>query len=402
MADGPGGAVRLPAAERPDGPGAAGATRPAVGGTSACDDPRVPSARPRAAPRAPEPGADELVPLTLVTGDEELLVSRAVARVVAAGRRADAEADVRDLAPEEVDLEDLLDLLSPSLFGSLRVVVLRDAAGLVKEVTDAVLEYARDPLPEIVLVVVHTGGARGRAFADALRAAGARVVDCPKVRWPEERLRFLRDEVRAAHRSATPEALKALIDTVGPDLRELSAALAQLLVDVPDTLDEEAVLEAHRSLAAENGFVVADRVLAGDAAGALALVRSALVTGFVDPKFPVKPEGVPVVTVSTLAGAVRDLALVMEAPPGSPADMARHLGIPPFRVKRALEHARRWQPEGVRAACAALARADAEAKGGAVDAAYALERVVLAVVAARAEGAGARSPARAGARPQTR
>ena len=337
-------------------------------------------------PRADTAPEEELVPLTLVTGDEELLVSRAVSRVVAAARHTDPEADIRDLAPPEVDLGALLDLLSPSLFGSLRVVVLRDAGALAREVTDALGEYVRDPLPEVVLVVQHSG-ARGKAFADAVRAAGSRVVDCPKVRWPEERIRFLQSEVRAAGRSATPEALRALVDTVGSDLRELSTALAQLFSDVPDTLDEDTVLRAHRSLAAENGFVVADRVLAGDAAGALALVRSALVTGFVDPRSPVKPEGVPVVTVSTLAGAVRDIALVMEAPPGRADEVARRLGIPPFRVRRAMEHARGWRPEGLRAAGAALARADGEVKGGAADQAYALERAVLAVVAARGQGA---------------
>jgi DNA polymerase-3 subunit delta len=347
----------------------------------------VPPARSRPRSAAEE----ELVPLTLVTGDEELLVSRAVSRVVAAARQTDPEADIRDLAPADVNLGALLDLLSPSLFGSLRVVVLRDAGSLAREVTDALGEYVRDPLPEVVLVVQHSG-AKGKAFADAVRAAGSRVVECPKVRWPEERIRFLQQEVRAAGRSATPEALKALVDTVGPDLRELSTALAQLLSDVPDTLDEDAVLSAHRSLAAENGFVVADRVLAGDAAGALALVRSALVTGFVDPRSPVKPEGVPVVTVSTLAGAVRDIALVMEAPPGRPDEVARRLGIPPFRVRRAMEHARGWQPEGLRTAGAALARADGEVKGGAADQAYALERAVLAVVTARGQGAPAPRP----------
>jgi DNA polymerase-3 subunit delta len=43
------------------------------------------------------PSDDLLAPLTLVVGDEELLVSRAVSEVVRAARATDAEADVRDL-----------------------------------------------------------------------------------------------------------------------------------------------------------------------------------------------------------------------------------------------------------------------------------------------------------------
>ena len=67
------------------------------------------------------------VPLRLVLGDEELLVSRAVAEVVGAARAADAEADVRELAAVELTAGALYDLLSPSLFGGRRVVVVRGA-----------------------------------------------------------------------------------------------------------------------------------------------------------------------------------------------------------------------------------------------------------------------------------
>ena len=43
--------------------------------------------------------ADSLdAPLRLVVGDEELLVSRAVAEVTAAARAADPETDIRELA----------------------------------------------------------------------------------------------------------------------------------------------------------------------------------------------------------------------------------------------------------------------------------------------------------------
>ena len=72
--------------------------------------------------------ADSLdAPLRLVLGDEELLASRAVAEVVAAARGADPQTDVRELAAGELTTGDLYDLLSPSLFGGRRVVVLQGA-----------------------------------------------------------------------------------------------------------------------------------------------------------------------------------------------------------------------------------------------------------------------------------
>ena len=66
-------------------------------------------------------------PLRLVVGDEELLVARAVAEVVAAARARDPESDIRDLSAAELTPGALYDLLSPSLFGGDRVVVIQAA-----------------------------------------------------------------------------------------------------------------------------------------------------------------------------------------------------------------------------------------------------------------------------------
>jgi DNA polymerase III subunit delta len=332
-------------------------------------------------PAPADPDAAVLVPLTLITGEEELLVSRAVARIVAAARGADTDTDVRDLQPDAVDLADLLDLLSPSLFGSLRVVILRDAGDLEREVLDALVAYVAHPEPEVVLVAM-LRGAKGKALADALRAGGARVVDCPRVRWPEERLAFLRAEVTAAGRRASDAALQTLLDAVGQELRELATALDQLLSDTEGPLDDETVARYHRGRAVASGFLVADRAIDGDAAGALELLRAGLAGGFADGSFVVRPEGVPVVVAAALASGLRDIVRVKSAG-GPPGDLARSLGMAPFKIRKARAQGRDWHPDGLRRAVAAAARADADAKGGAADPAYALERAVLAVVAAR-------------------
>jgi DNA polymerase-3 subunit delta len=48
------------------------------------------------------------------------------------------------------------------------------------------------------------------------------------------------------------------------------------------------------------------------------------------------------------------------------------------------EQVRGWDERGLAAAIVAVARADADVKGAASDAAYSLERMVLAVTSARA------------------
>ena len=50
---------------------------------------------------------DPLAPVTLAVGQEDLLLDRAVQEVVAAARASDADTDVRDLTPDQLQLTDL-------------------------------------------------------------------------------------------------------------------------------------------------------------------------------------------------------------------------------------------------------------------------------------------------------
>ena len=313
-------------------------------------------------------------PLTLVLGDEELLVSRAIAGIVAAARGFDAGADVVETAAEGVDEGFLLELSSPSLFGGVRVVVVRGAQELAEEARDALAGLALDPLPEVVLVVAHSGVPKGKRLVDALQAAGADVVRCPRVTRPAERLEFVQGEVRRAGRSITAGACRALVDAVGSDLRELAAAVGQLLADAPDggPVDEATVARSHRGRAETTGFQIADAAVGGDAPGALALLRSALDTGTAD-----------LLVVSALASGLRELAAVRGAGGASSGAVARQLGLPPWKVEKAQRGARGWSDEGLSLAVRAVAHADELVKGAGAVPAYALEAAVLTVARAR-------------------
>jgi DNA polymerase-3 subunit delta len=312
-------------------------------------------------------------PLRLVLGDEELLVSRAVGEVVAAARAADAESDVRDLTAAELTAGDLYDLLSPSLFGGRRVVVVRGAHEAKTDVVDALRGYVADPADEVVLVVLHPGGARGRVLVDALRAAGAAVVECPKVTRAEERLAFVRAEVARAGGSITPEAVAVLLDAVGNDLRELATACSQLVTDTGGRVDGAAVTRYHRGRAEVTGFAVADRAVVGDVPGALEALRWALAVGVAH-----------VLVADALADGVRSIARVSAAGRGNPYAMAGALGMPPWKVKRAQSQARGWSDVGLSRAMQVVAELNAGVKGVAADPAYALEAAIRELALARA------------------
>ena len=64
-------------------------------------------------------------------------------------------------------------------------------------------------------------------------------------------------------------------------------------------------------------------------------------------------------------------------------DLAREVGVPPWKLRTLREQARGWSPAGLAAAIRAIARADADVKGAASDSSYTLERLVLTIAGLR-------------------
>ncbi|MFV2010926.1 MULTISPECIES: DNA polymerase III subunit delta [unclassified Micromonospora] len=313
--------------------------------------------------------------VVLVLGDEELLVTRAVTEAVQAARSTDPDADVREYEAGAVSAGEVAEMLSPSLFGGRRLLVLRSGQDARKDLTAALLGYARQPDPDVTLLVTHAGGAKGKAFADGLRSAGATVVPAAKLKGHRERVAFVRDEFRRAGGRCTDDAAEALLAAVGNDLRELSAACTQLLADTGGRVDAATVARYYRGRAEVSGFTVADAAIIGDVPGALEALRWALHVG-VDP--------VPI--ADALADGIRTVARVASAGRGSPYQLASSLGMPAWKIERAQRQSRGWSAGGLVDAMHAAARCNADVKGGSDDRDYALERAVVAVAQARRSG----------------
>lgn len=319
---------------------------------------------------------DPLAPVTLAVGQEELLLERAVRQVVAAARAADPDTDVRELDPADLAPGTLAELTSPSLFAERKVVVVRQAQDLAADTVKDVKAYLASPAEEITLVLVFSGsGTKGRGLLDAARKAGAREVACPKLTKPADRVAFARGEFRSLGVSATPGACQALVEAVGGDLRELASACSQLAADAEGTVDEAVVARYYTGRAEASSFTVADQAVSGRTAEALETLRWALSTGVA-----------PVLVTSALAQGVRAIGRLASAPPGMrPGDLARELGMPPWKIDRVRQQMRGWSPDGLATALRAVADADAAVKGGGFDPEYALERAVIAVATAARE-----------------
>lgn len=313
----------------------------------------------------------ELAPVVLVVGGEALLAERAVERLVAQARAAEPSVEVTRLEAAAYEPGRLRVAASPSLFDEPRVVVLDDLQAGTDEAMADVASYVTDPSPDVWLVLRHAGGVRGKKTLDAVRAAGARVVACDPVKRDADKQAFVSAELRRARRRAEPAAVRALVEACGSDLRELAAACQQLAADSTGTVTADLVTRYYGGRVEATGFRVADAAVEGRAGEAVALLRHAMATG-TD----------PVPLVAALALKLRTLAKVGAAR-GRGLDPVRDLGLAQWQVDRARRELAGWTPEALAAAVTAVARADAEVKGGGRDPEFAIERAVLAVAGAR-------------------
>ncbi|KUH96842.1 DNA polymerase III subunit delta [Mycolicibacterium acapulense] len=307
--------------------------------------------------------------LHLVLGDEELLVERAVAAVLRDVRK---QAGVHDIPVDrlragEVSTSELAELLSPSLFAEERVVVLEAAAEAGKDAAALIAESAADLPPGTMLVVVHSGGGRAKALADQLKKLGAQVHPCARITKAADRADFVRREFRALKVKVGEDTVTAVLDAIGSDIRELAAACSQLVTDTGGAVDAEAVRRYHSGKAEVKGFDVADKAVVGDVAGAAEALRWAMMRG--------EPH---VVLADALAEAVHTIARVRPLS-GDPYRLASELGMPPWRVQKAQKQARRWSTTTVAEAMRLVAALNADVKGAAADADYALEATVRRV-----------------------
>ncbi|WP_062133049.1 DNA polymerase III subunit delta [Demequina aestuarii] len=303
-------------------------------------------------------------PLVLVSGPESLLADRAVERI---HRAMGAGVAVTALDAGAYSRGALIAAASPSLFDETGLVVVRGAEAMNDEFLADALAYAQAPDPEVVVVILHGGGVRGKRLLDTLRKAGVPEYLCPAVKKDAELVDFVRSEFERERRPVQAAVARRLLDAVGGDVAELAAACQQLMNDVDGTVDEDAVARYYGSRVNATAFAVADAAIAGDVRQAIALTRHALSSG-VD----------PVPLTAALAAKLRTLAKV-GASRGRGLDPTKDLNIAPWQVDRARRDLRRWTAETLGEAIELVAQADSDIKGGGRAPHFAMERVVRRV-----------------------
>lgn len=308
--------------------------------------------------------------VVLVSGPESLLAERAIDRLVRQALAERPEASVTRVDAVDLDAGGLAEVTGGSLFASDSVVVVQGLSELAQDLFDAVLAFAIVPTDDLALLLVHPGGVKGKGLLDKLRKVKAQVVDCPAVKsW--ELAQFATSEARLLGGRIDPGAAGRLVEAVGADVRAVAGAVRQLLADSDDhTVSEAAVGRYFAGRADVTSFKVADLVMAGRRNEALGALRWAIDAGVA-----------PVLVTSAMASALRNQGRYSDLAGQRmrDGDVAREVGVPPFKVKDLLANARDWTPRGLASGLQLVAEADAAVKGMAADPAFALERMVIGV-----------------------
>lgn len=300
----------------------------------------------------------------LIEGPNEFLAQRARESVVAQVREELGEVTVTDMAAGEVTDSELLEVLSPSLFGDGRVVVLHHAETAAKSAAELIVQAAVDPGPGIYLVVEHSGGGRNKAVATKLEKI-AQVWPAQDVKR-NQLLSWVNEEFQRHGTRVSPDVVHALLEGVGSDLRELATAISQLVADAEGEVTARLVKTYYSGVAEVSSFDIADWAVSGQGSRAVAAVRRALQLG-----------ASPVALAAALSNKVGMIARLY-GPRGrvDESALAREIGAHPFVIKKTIPVARRWSADAVSRAVIAMADLDAEVKGQGGDPAYAVEAAV--------------------------
>jgi len=309
-------------------------------------------------------------PIVLVSGTESFLADRAIRILTDRMKSSDAGVEVSDLDATTYGYGELFQLASPSLFGEPRLLRVSG----VEKCSDAFLEdalsYLESPEADVVLVLRHGGGNRGKKLLDGLKKAGADalIVECKDIKKDADRMGFISAEFQRVGATLTPGGQRALADAFSTDLAELAAACQQLIADTEGALVTEDIIQRYYGSRVEaTTFQVADKAIAGHFAEALILLRRAIDSG-----------AEPILVVAAFAMKLRTMAQVGGVRGNNDA-VAQELGIPSWQVRLARGNLQGWDEAGLGRAIMEVASTDSAVKGFGPHPHYALERMVRVV-----------------------
>jgi DNA polymerase-3 subunit delta len=257
------------------------------------------------------PKAAPTAPVLLLWGEDAFLLREA------------ALGALGDLRPTEVDAADwaggeLQDLATPSLFGERRALLVTDCRSLPKDAYTELAGYLSAPDPDAPLVLACTTAERGKPPAALLKLVEP-VGEVRQVAIGRKELEpWVGGRAKEAGLELTPPAARALVETLGEDTGQLSAAVRQLADAFPgQRVGPAEVHRQFRGLGEQKTWDLCDKAFGKDLPGAIRALRS-IEEGGDD----------ALMILGGIASRLRDLLKVRALPDRmSPGQVAKEAGL---------------------------------------------------------------------------
>jgi DNA polymerase III subunit delta len=295
---------------------------------------------------------------TVVVGTDATMVYDALHHVVAAALGdLDPSVALQDFTVKDVTttgesvVPSVLEALNtPAFLVDRRVVVVRDAQGLVAEEVAALVEWMQRPAPDVALVLAVVG-----AKSHKIVKAAREVVDVNVGSRVKERQAFVGDKLAQYRVTADAPAVAAIAARVGDDVARVDS-LARLLASVYGSapLNSSHVEPYLGDAGAVPEWDLTDALERGDATTAITVARRML-----DSR---GRAGVQIIFL--LQRYYLRMARLEGAHVSSPDDAAQLLGMNPFGARKLLSMANRMGAERIADAVHLIATADVDLKGG--------------------------------------
>ncbi|MCC6749411.1 MAG: DNA polymerase III subunit delta [Deltaproteobacteria bacterium] len=262
------------------------------------------------------------------------------------------------------------------MFGTRRLVLVRDADELAAEALNQLLPYVKDPNPSTCLVFVAEKADLRLKFFSAVKEHGVLVRFEPLK--DRQAPAWLQSEARRQKLKLEPGAAERIAEAVGTDMAQLASALERLSLYVGDgkpiaASDAEELLAQTRQ---RSIFELTNAVGRGQRREALLVLRQMLLAR--EPAVRV---------VAMLARHLRQLwqARELARARSTPQEIASRVGMHPFFVADLLAQAERFDGATLERTHRALYEADRTLKSSPLADALVLDQLVLALCPAETE-----------------
>lgn len=291
----------------------------------------------------------------LIVGTDALKRDEALRRLKARLEPSLAPFNLHECTSSDITATELIASLNTLPVGdSIRIIIVREADHLLKETSEALITYLKDPCTSSVLVLVADTLARNTRLYKAVSAAGSRtVIDCtPKKRWE------LPAQVKkmAAARGITIDeaATQELVARVGESTTLLDAQLSILAEIYAQSghIRLEDVETSITRIAEVKPWYLLDAICARNASKALSL-------------YAIMHNTSQVALIAMLATRVRELICAKSLEQRGQASMvAKELHKQAWQIKNHLRWARGFDTGELETLLCRCVECDAAIKGG--------------------------------------